>query len=230
MSEDVADSLRCTGRVKHCSKCGYTYTAGDQSWECPECGNDRRCKNPAVKGFNKCRMHGARGGRPPGSKYVFGVTVAAAFNRLFSDPKLWDMTEQQAILGVRFEQLIQRLDEVENKGIDSKYVYTLLSQAHSAVMVENWKTASTNIMMAMKELEAPAQEIALWEMIYENIQIANRVSVDNRMLSLKSEEMVHMSQVFELLTFLQQIIFRYIRAEDDRLACLNDIRKRMLQG
>ncbi|MEM1009430.1 MAG: hypothetical protein AAGJ35_10525, partial [Myxococcota bacterium] len=27
----------------------------------------KRCKNPAVKGWNVCRMHGARGGAPKGS-------------------------------------------------------------------------------------------------------------------------------------------------------------------
>ncbi len=51
----------CGGTRRRCSNCGYAFTKGERLLlACPECGSDRRCRNPAGKQNGRCKFHGGR--------------------------------------------------------------------------------------------------------------------------------------------------------------------------
>ena len=56
--EDDANPIDPTQRLRDAPRCTATAKS-----------TGKRCCNPAVRGWNVCRLHGARGGAPPGKDH-----------------------------------------------------------------------------------------------------------------------------------------------------------------
>jgi len=103
---------KCKARLKTCRKCGYRFDGGDRSWECPTCGESRRCKTDALTPYAVCRVHGAKGGRPPiHGKYSIPSKYVDRFNQIRQDPELMSLAYNIALSETRTDELLQQIHE-----------------------------------------------------------------------------------------------------------------------
>jgi hypothetical protein len=219
---------QCRARVKHCSNCEYDYEAGDKSWKCPKCGHPRRCQNKAIGGRPTCRMHGGKGGRPPGAKYVISSKIKETFNRVFNDPTLWNLAENQAVLGARFEELTVRLDEVEEEsggGVDASVIFKLARSAKRNIWNENYDAALDELDEIMEYLEPEFREQYLWRQIYEAHEVMRRNADSHKRFLAQQETKVSVAEVVEALALIQQVAFVFIPEARDRKAFVRKLRE-----
>lgn len=224
--KDAAEIARCKARKKKCSKCKHRFLKGDKSWKCPKCDTDRRCKNKPVEGYKVCRMHGARGGRPPGSKYTIARKIEAAFNRIMGNSTIWEMTEQQAAMGARWEQLVLKLDELKNEGVD---VPAILKQVDRAIKFlgrgEKGEFIATEALWEIRSLLTDAsREHNLWVQILQVTEFMRKNSDTQKKWARENLQNVPVSEVIEVMVFLQQSAFIFIPNPQDRKTYINRIR------
>ncbi|KKN47173.1 hypothetical protein LCGC14_0665690 [marine sediment metagenome] len=222
----AAEKARCKARKKKCSNCKHRFTKGDKTWKCPECKTDRRCKNRPVEGYKVCRMHGARGGRPPGSKFSIARKIEAAFNRIMGNSTIWEMVEQQAAMGVRWEQLVLKLDDLKHEGVD---VAAVLKQVNRAIKYvgqgdKGILTAKEALWEIRSLLEDSNREHNLWLQILQVTEFMRKNSDTQKKWARENLQNVPVSEVIEVMVFLQQAAFIFIPNPQDRKAYINRIR------
>lgn len=106
---------RCHARLKTCRKCKYRFEAGDKSWECPECGESRQCRNPARLPYHVCKVHGAGtktapGGRPSKhGKYAVPAQIAKAYRDVSTSPELLSLSFNIAVSEGRTQDLFDAI-------------------------------------------------------------------------------------------------------------------------
>lgn len=219
---------QCTARTKTCSSCQHRYKKGDKTWVCPNCGMNRRCQNKAITDRPTCRMHGGGGGRPPGAKYVIAKRISETFNRVFADPTIWDMAENQATLGARFEQLILQLDEIteeEGGGVDASAIHILVSKARKAIYKEQ-ENLALDCLEDIMEILAPAnREQYLWRQIMEINEMLRRNADSHKRYLLQQESKVSINEVVEVLVLIQKLAFIFIPEPRDRKAFARKMRE-----
>ncbi len=209
---------RCKARTKNCGQCKHRYVAGDKSWECPNCQKERRCKSTVVKGFDVCRMHGAGGGPPPGTKYIIAKPLQAAFNRIYNDPTIWDMAEQQGVLGVRFEDLLIRTETIEETGgVPVEDILKLVDKVSRTMYSDKTRYQATAALQEIADkLDAEYREERLWKQIIEISETLRRNADSHKRWALQSDQLISVAEVIEVIQFLQRLAFMYIDDKFER--------------
>ena len=220
---------RCSARKKKCSnpECGHRYKKGDKAWTYPKCDTGRRCKNKPVEGYNVCRMHGAGGGRPPGSKYNIARRIEAAFNRILGEPAIWEMVEQQAAMGARWEQLILKLDDLKHQGVDTIAVIKQVDRAMKGINRggENGIHMAREALWEIRSLlDETYRENKLWAEILQITEFMRKNTDTQKKWARENLQLVPVNEVTEVLIFMQQSAFIFIPNPHDRKAYVSRIR------
>lgn len=128
------------GVPKKKSKC--TFEDGDQPWRCrarakqrsAEAGEPVRCGQPKVEGYEVCRYHGARGGRPiVHGRYSTKLgRLREAFEAAVEDEQgLMDLRQTMALLDVAVQQAAERLGDKDTPDFRARAI-TLFERARDA--------------------------------------------------------------------------------------------------
>ena len=222
----VGQENQCTARTKKCRACEYRYKKGDKSWHCPNCEEPRRCTNKAVTSYTVCRLHGARGGKPPNIKTAIPERFEAAFNHIAQHPHLWDLAEQQTALSLRFSELFESLDDVQatHLSVDFVAVMDRLNDMERALRtIPPGKTTDRpvqNAITALNDMRSefmPAyREDKLWEKI-TNLGEYLRKNYDTTMRHLQADEqMIPVAMVVEVMSLIMKEALLFIIDPNDR--------------
>lgn len=222
---------QCQARKKVCSQCKFRYKKGDKAWACPHCGDSRRCKNKSHKDFNVCRRHGAGGGRPPNSTYIIAEAISAAFNRILNDDKIWEMAEQQAVLGTHFEELVLQLDGIDKEGgVDVMALASLLGRMSPLVGIEKAEGKLLNMIQdALDMLREEYRAQILWNQIYSSIEMMRKNADSHKRWIKDKDTLVTISEVIEIIQFFQQMAFKFIPDSHDRKAYAQQVRAYVME-
>lgn len=229
-TDSFNESPQCTARTKKCRKCKYAYIKGDKTWKCPECGESRRCLSKAVGDYPVCRMHGAGGGRPPGSKYNIAGTVSKAFARIFQHNELWEMGEQQAAMGARFEELHLRLDDLKTQGVDIPKLIQHLDKLEDFILLSkpNINGANQQLRKAREAIEPATREQFIWEQLYQNIEQMRKNSDSTKKWLQSNDQMIQVGELIEVIVLLTKLAFIFIPDGADRRSYTRRVRAELL--
>ncbi len=231
-SGSETDESQCKARTKKCRKCKHPFTKGDKSWECPGCGENRRCLSKSVGDYPVCRMHGAGGGRPPGSKYNIAGVISKSFERIFEDNKLWEMGEQQAAMGARFEQLQLMLDDLDSHGIDVPEILRVLEKAEGFLgekKLDTWK-ALQELSKIRELLDLANREYFIWNKIYENTEFMRKNADSTKKWLQANDQMIPVAELVQVITLFTKLAFVFIPNAKDRRVYADRIKAEFLPG
>lgn len=206
---------RCGRRTKKCRSCGYRYEAGDKALICPKCGADRRCRNKKVETWDVCRMHGAKGGRPPGRNYRIAQNLQAAYNQVLASPDLINNAEEIAALWSRNDQIMHRLDKAETR-MAMQQIRTGLDTAQGAMMFGDIKKTSRGLSMALEGLKIMEVEREIWWEFRLNADLLNKMRNFQQKWDMDNKQMLSAQQVVEVITLMLNMIYKYIPDKTDR--------------
>lgn len=202
----VVDGVaRCGRRVKTCRECGYRYKAGDKSWECPECGEDRHCLVRVSELGEACRVHG--GATPTGMaspNYIHGKYSKVAPLRLkdryleaLHDEELLSLRDDLAMLEARIAELFGQLSEGENVGKWSDLQDTL-EQLTKANRTGNKAGVASALYKLSRLIREGAAEQATWDEIYNCWEQKRRLtaSEQDRLVAMRQMLTAEQAQMF----------------------------------
>lgn len=156
------ETRKCKARTKTCRQCGYRYEGGDKSWECPSCGEPRKCTNNAVEPYSVCRVHGAGGGRPPiHGKFSIPNKYLDRFNEIRKDPELMSLAYNIALSETRTDELLQQIDENDATAAHVDLMKAITGMEHDVMRLENF--INEMISFGVAEEKAYKKSLAAYE-------------------------------------------------------------------
>jgi hypothetical protein len=231
---------QCTARVKTCSKCKYKFEAGDKTWDCPECGTNRRCKNKAEEPYKVCRMHGAGGGRPPvHGKFTIPTKYADRFNSIRQDPELMSLTMNVAINETRTDELLQQIHDNDTSSVHQDIMAAVRMMEYDILRLGNWleteevakllpKQGFGNILMGMvmlKEAVEPARvEEKLWRDVNFQLELGRRLNDTERKWATQHDQMIPIAVALEAIRTVMRDALEFIVPPKDRATFAKRIR------
>lgn len=231
---------KCTARVKTCRKCGHRYEAGDKSWECPDCGTDRHCRNYAVYPYKVCRMHGAGAGRPPvHGKFTIPSRYADAFNRIRQDPELMSLSLNIALNETRLDELLKQLQELDTSAVHREIVNAVQQMEYDANRLANWldrddirsrlpKEGFGGLfrgMVMLKQAVEPAYiQQKIWQEINFHQELDRRLNDTERRWATAHDQLVPISIALEAMRTVMRDALEFIVDPKDRAAFARRIR------
>src|SRR5262249_31688444 len=134
LSKYEPDRPICGARLSHCRQCDHPFPASERElWSCPDCGEDRHCRQRRTYPNGRCKNHGGptpRGVANPQFKH--GLTteqVVAKHPRLaelyamyLEDGSVREHTDTIAFFAARIDELIEGSRGAEfYKGIEESF-------------------------------------------------------------------------------------------------------------
>lgn len=238
----VAKVKKCKARVKKCPNCGHRYAGGDKSWKCPQCGEDRHCKNRAVPPYKVCRVHGAGGGRPPvHGKFTIPTRYANRFNAIRQDPELMSLTMNIALTETRTDELLLKLHENDTSTVHQDILGAVRLMEYDILRLQNWLMREEvrnvlpqkgkgfgNIFMgliALKEAVEPARiEAQLWREINFQFELGRRLNDTERKWATQHDQMIPIAIALEAIRTVMRDALEFIVPPRDRATFAKRIR------
>lgn len=209
----IADEKRCTAKAK---------------------STQQRCNAPAVKGSDKCKVHGGLSLRGPASlswKHGRSSRYAAllpermreAYQRAESDSERLNMLAEISLVDARLADLMKRVDagsanEMVNELVDG------VRQVAAAMRKRQWVDAMEVMLELEKSVVAPEQDQAAWMEIWTLVDRRSRLvdAEQKRMVNLR--QYVSSTDVRMLLMKVVDIVQRHVAEPRAISAILEDLR------
>lgn len=217
--QDPCDKLN-----KNCRKCQYRFKKGDRSVKCPECKEDRHCKTPKMVGKATCRMHGAKGGRPPSPKYILPDKLNSSINRLLEHPELWTLSAELAANTHRTQELLRITEEYDLVGA-GKILGDGLDIAQTALFDENLIELQRGLDLIREGRIAELRSAGVWRELRECIKLDMNLKMTNARIVQMREEAISVIEVREVLAMIVEAMMRVIQDPKDRKWVLNYVRE-----
>lgn len=207
---------RCTGRNQVCRRCDYRYAAGDKSWECPNCKEDRRCKRNPIDGFPVCGRHGAgfpksrgkQGGRPPvhgRRSKILSTRLAHAYKEILGDTNLLEIMEDIALITTLRDETVQELED----GISPsmwKNAKRLLSEFEDALAGGNKELAIRRKEQLRKMLDSGhnmmkvrSNVIDMTEKRIKAVQTERKYRIDNEYMITVEQQLLNINETLQII-------------------------------
>lgn len=206
---------KCGRRKKVCRQCGFRWKGGDKTTVCDRCGEDRRCRGPIKGGTDTCRMHGGDGSPGPGPKYVLGDKLNHGINRLLQHPELHTLSVEMAANSTRVEQLLRRTEESDTAGF-GELVDKGMNMVQSAIIEGDRGKAQKGIDLIREARAKERSEFSIWYELREHLKLQTAMASKQQDMMLKSEIMISVVHLREVLTTFQRIVFRVVKSPEDR--------------
>jgi hypothetical protein len=226
------EKKKCTARTKKCRDCGHRYEAGDKGWNCPNCGEDRKCTNDAIYPYNVCRMHGAGGGRPPiHGKFSIPSKIADRFNAIRQDPELMSLAYNIALSETRTDELLQKVHDTDTSAVHHEVISAVRSMEFEVAKLKVWLDSADvkdkvpdskfaaifNGVAALKDAIDPAQvEAKLWREITFHLDLTRRLNDTERKWATAHDQMIPISIAFDAIRTVMRDALEFITAPRDR--------------
>lgn len=190
--------------------------------EQPECGaktrEGGRCKNRAVFGGQRCRMHGGktpRGAAHPNTKHGrysidLPTRLSERFGEALNDQALYDLRAEAALLQVRIGDLLKRVDTGE-----SGHLWSMVGEAWAAymrVLDLNRDAAEIEEKRAYvaKLIESGMTDYRAWKEILQSIDRKARLADLDRRQQYEMGLMISAPQVATLMLRMTNVFRRNV--------------------
>lgn len=214
----------CGKLNKNCRSCQHRFKAGVRTVECPNCGEDRRCRTPKLKGKKACRMHGGNAGRKPGPKYILGDKLNRSMNRLLGHPDIFTLGNEIAANQHRIEELLRLSEEIEAIGLGPLIDKGLEMIEWGIINGDENKMRRGSDMIKEARMKARAHN-SVWEELREHMKLDVSMKTSQQKMRLEAEEMISVIHVREVISTFQQILFRVIKNPEDRKFVIDKMRE-----
>lgn len=215
-------------------------------WECPECGEDRRCQRPVKAAGNRCRVHGGATpygpfsanykGRDRSSRLPRGLTESYLEAR--ADPDLLSLEHEIAVIDAREDQLMEQL---RDGGADALYgdLKGVYRDLRAAIKRED-VAGQVRLLMQLGELiDQGAEASKTWDRFIAVTEQKRRLVDAERRRRMDMQASVAVEGVLMLITTLSEIIrarvFEFVADRDGvarplLTAIANDLRPYLFKG
>lgn len=233
---------RCKARLKTCRDCGYRYEGGDKSWECPECGEARRCTNKALTPYAVCRVHGAGGGRPPiHGKFSIPTKYIDRFNSIRQDPELMSLAYNIALSETRIDELLQQINENDARAAHVEIISAIRVMEFDAGLLEvfiselllnedglsakevrelipehGFRGIFTGIAEIKQAVEPRSIEDHLWREVSFQLELTRRLNDTERKWATAHDQMIPIGIALEAIRTVMRDALEFITAPKDR--------------
>lgn len=219
---DIWPDVYCQRKNRVCQArsggCGYRFKKGDESWVCPQCGQDRRCVAQKITDRKTCRMHGdARGsGRAPSSmKYMAPQVILDDYNKVLGDPELLTMSHEIGMLTAYSQQVMDLLDE-QNAVVANQLLRLAVQKIDKGSYDLNMPLIREGLQEIYKALDPLTLQVLGWSELKDNWKLqVTLAKAQNEWLKDK-DEMMPRQHVLEVLVWMNRIGLKYIRDPADR--------------
>ena len=183
----------------------------------------RTCRNPAVLGSTKCRMHGGKTPRGIESanfrhgRYSADLPsrLAARYREAASDPNILDQRAEIAVLQVRISELLQRIDEAE-----AGQWFKRLNKARidfNAVSGDPKKAAPLlNHLLHLVEEGAAAWMI--WDDITRTMEQRRKLVADQAKAEQSADLLISLEKLIIIFGVIKEQIHEHVPSRDARAA------------
>lgn len=207
----------CNYPIRNCRKCETRLAGTEDKKKCYNCGESRQCRGKAVYPSALCRIHGGgsvkRGtmpGRPPttGEHSKFPVIKMAHDKRVklrltervqgaMKDPELVALRKPLALIAIRVEDLLERIEESENPERWSEALSAF--KEFSLVYTESRNPA---VRKAYRHLHAIMQEAKddydAWDDIKKTLDLYRKLSESERKRLVQMKAVMTSEEVLEI--------------------------------
>lgn len=234
---------KCTARVKTCSNCGYRYEGGDKTWECPQCGTDRHCKNYAIYPYKVCRVHGAGGGRPPvEGKFTIPSRYVDRFNAIRSDAELMSLSLNIALTETRTDELLQKLQELDTSSVHREILTAVRRMEADMNRLANWLAKPpmsdyapddrfeglfTGLIGLKRAVEPAYVEYKVWQDINFQLELGRRLNDTERKWATAHDQLVPIAIALEAVRTIFRDALEFIPHPKDRARFATRVRAYM---
>ena len=213
----------CGRNNKVCRNCKHRYAAGSQETECPECGEDRKCTSPRVRGKTTCRMHGSGGSKAREPKFLLGPNLSKRVNRILNHPELFELANEIAVNEARLEELAGASDKFNYLDWGSR-MDKAIERANYSVKIGN-RQQVLDVLDEINDLrEEEIGNILTWAEMRETMKLHALLVKERHSMMIETQAMVSVTQLLEVITAVQRVIFKVVKDPVDRKYVIQEIR------
>lgn len=214
---------QCTARAKTCRKCGYRFTKDERElWECPQCGENRRCKRHAVSGYSVCQVHGAGSplqGRPGGTpvrkaggRYSKRLPsrLLEKYEEAINDDELLSTRDDIAVVDARITDLLLRVDT----GEASKHWFaasSALNDLTKAIRKSDTEGMASSINELKYNIGKGVSDYAAWNDVTSLIDQRRRLVESERKRLLEMQQYITVERINILIGAILHIIYGNVK-------------------
>lgn len=250
LSTEEKKKPQCKARLKTCRDCGYRYEGGDKTWECPECGEARRCTNKALTPYAVCRVHGAGGGRPPiHGKFSIPTKYIDRFNEIRQDPELMSLAYNIALSETRTDELLQQINDNDARAAHADIIAAIRAMEFDVMKLEGFinkvfgygkelsaeeirdlfpekrfRGIFTGLAEIKQAVEPQNIEAHLWREVSFHLELTRRLNDTERKWATAHDQMVPIGIALEAIRTVMRDALEFITAPKDRQRFSNRIK------
>jgi hypothetical protein len=222
----------CSARKKHCRNpdCGYDFPKGMKEYACPQCGTDRRCREPVKVAGKRCYYHG--GASPVGiaspnwrngrhSLYM-PARLSQRYLQAVGDPELLAVRDDIALVDSRVSDLLERIE----KGEAGK-LWTEAQEEYKAFRQASARADPQDTREHLAKLDAilgrGVAEFAAWDELGRWLEQRRRL-VETEMRRLqKLQQFLTAEQAQMLVVAVGEVVKRHVKNPDTLQAVARDL-------
>ena len=188
----------------------------------------RTCRNPAVLGSTKCRMHGGKS--PAGAeaaqykhgRYSAGLPthLAARYRLALGDPNILDQRPEIAILQARLCELFQCIDAGE-----AGQWFRLLNKARAQYLTAKTEDKKREHLDSLFSLiERGAADYMIWNDIGETIEQRRKLVESQARADQHANLFLSLEKIVLIFGVIESLIHEYVPSRDARVAIADGLR------
>lgn len=212
----------CGRKVKVCRKCQYRYPKGDKALACSKCGETRFCQSTKVRGLDTCRMHGDHK-KAHEPKFLLGPNLSKRVNRILNHPELFDLANEFAANEARMEELLQIADEFSYAQWGIEMDRAIQNAERSVKFGER-----AAVLLALENIaelrKKELQHVYTWAEYRECVKLSELLVRSRHSMQIETQAMVSVTQLVEIISAVQRVIFKVIKNPTDRKYIIEELR------
>lgn len=221
LSYNQSNVAQCKSFIHTCRKCGKVFGGWDKAEKC-ECGEDRRCGQQAVAGYNYCRNHGGPNpkndywgvGRPmtTGAASSFPlVRLSAKYQEMMKNGRVLSNRHSIEIIRDRVMQLMERIDE--NDAPDRLNTLEKLWEKYKA---QKEAGQSVEAIITAAEIDtafaAARTDFAVWNQMLQLLDLDRKMVESEVKIAKEIKAIITAEEAFELVAKLMASIFSSVNS------------------
>jgi len=202
---------KCTGKNRRCRKCGRKYPKSEiELWECPECGENRKCTQNAITGTTKCKQHGGKSLKGISSpslktgKYskFLPDKLAARYQEIMDDNELLTLKNEVHLIDTRLTEILENIqnDDTKTLWIDLQSSFERYKNAY------NDERRSIELNNLEQIIETGSKVYHQWNEIYLVLEQRRKLVESERKRYLEMQQMISSDRLMLLVSTLLGVI------------------------
>jgi len=217
---------QCQARKKTCRKCGLRFTKEHSDmWDCPVCGETRRCQRKAVSGFNVCQVHGAgspkqgRGLKPLPRDGLrtdhIPKRLLSVYEQMSSDDRLLSLRRDIELVELRINDLLTRVSTGES-GDSWKKFKTAHSQLRKAYKMGDDDTVRAVMHDLGEVIKEGSSDYKAWDEIMNALDKRRKLVDAERKFMAEANTTISADKLLNMMIAVVRVINAVVQSERQR--------------